>query len=223
MIITSLSPSHKNKTQQIEAVNSWQKYGECYSVNSEEEIAELRENYPGISFLKTIRTVEALYGSAPRVNINALIDTAKDFDEDLILINSDIIIEELPKFRTGGLTIFSRYDYSVDKDKSEMFTYGFDMFYIPKALLHVFPPSIYALGACFFDLSLPYRFILNKIPVFYPPGKFIFHKNHPQQYSQDEWYFLGKYFRWEFRLDETTPIERMTQITMDLIKHNLRA
>src|SRR6185312_14101018 len=156
-----------------------------------------------------------------RVNINAFFDLAKIHHEDLLLINSDIIIHKLPEFKNDGLTIFSRYDYDEDIDKSEMFIFGFDMFYVPKHLLNVFPPSIYSLGGTFWDLSLPYRFMINNIPIYYPSGKFIFHKKHKVQYDLNEWYFLGKYFRWEFKFNEYTPIEHITTIAMSQIKHKL--
>lgn len=221
IVVTSLSPSHGNKHQQVEAVKSWQPYGECYSINNSKEVKQLMEEYEGITFVETTRTIETLYGNSPRVNINAFIDFAKDNKSDLLLINSDIIIDRLPEFKQDGITIFSRYDYDEEMSKSDMFIFGFDMFFIPNHLLNIFPPSIYALGACFYDLSLPYRCIIRNIPVYYPQGKFIFHKRHEVQYSLDEWYFLGKFFRWEFRLSEITPIENITQMAMAQIRHKL--
>lgn len=221
IIVTSLIPSHGNKHQQKEAIKSWLPYGECYSINNLKESIQLKEEYEGIEFVETVRTIETLYGNSPRVNINAFIDFAKEKNEDLFLINSDILIDNLPVFKQDGITIFSRYDYEDDRSKSDMFIFGFDAFFIPKHLLNIFPPSIYALGACFYDLSLPYRCIIKNIPVYYPFGKWIFHKKHEVQYSLDEWYFLGKFFRWEFRLNETMPIEHITQMAMAQIRHKL--
>lgn len=202
MIITSLSPKHSNAKQQQAAINSWQRYGQCYSLNSKSEMADLKNEYSGIIFLETSRTTEALFGK-PRVCVNAMIDIAKMYDEDLILINSDIILgEDLPEFKQDGISCLSRYDYNDDMAVYEKFESGFDVFFIPKKFLNIFPPSIFALGMAWWDYFLPYIAMNKNIPVHYFEKAYAFHKRHEVQYSLNEWVFVGNYFASYFKIKQ---------------------
>lgn len=220
IIITSVSPSHKNSDNQHHAINSWQDHATCVSMNTEEEIKILHKSYTNIFFIETKKTVYPLL-SKPLVNINAIFDHAIKIQEDLLLINSDIIIEELPKLKKDGITIFSRYDYDDNMEENTMFTWGFDAFYIPYEFLKIFPPSVYALGACWFDLSIPLRAIQSIVPIYYPKGKFIFHKKHQPQWSQLEWERMGHYFVWEFGWDRKMNLGAVATAAMATIKSKL--
>jgi hypothetical protein len=110
--------------------------------------------------------------------------------------------------------MLSRYDYTNSFDDGKIFNNGFDVFFIPKQLLHIFPPSIYAMGAAWWDYWIPYRAMLAGIPVYWPQGKYAFHKLHPTQYSQDEWNYLGEYFRWEFKLNKKLMIGQIATATL---------
>lgn len=199
LIVTSLSPHHSNFLLQLEAVDSWQQFGKCYSLNTASEIEHLKPLYPEINFVETHRTVEAIFGT-PYVTINAIIDFAIDKDEDLLIVNSDIILTALPPLHTNGLTILSRWDYTDHFGDARLFVAGYDVFHLPKAYLKIFPPSIYSLGQTFWDHSLPYRFIINKIPVYWPKDKCAFHKLHRTQWKLEDWEKMGQYFQWEFNL-----------------------
>ena len=107
IIVTSLSPNHSNKANQQAAIDSWQQYGKCYSMNG---VNENIEGFTGIEFIKTNKTMQHLYGK-PLVNINAFFDNAL---ADALIINSDIIIQLLPDLNQDGITIFSRHDYTED-------------------------------------------------------------------------------------------------------------
>lgn len=201
IIVTSLSPGHKNRENQVEAVKSWQGKGRCYSLNSPGEIVETG----GIDMIPTGRTTE-YYTGKPLVSINAIIDHAIELQQDLLIVNSDIILLELPEFKPDGITIFSRYDYHTDINHNKIFPSGFDVFYIPLKLLTIFPPSVYALGAAWFDYWIPYTCMKLDIPVYYPPGKFAFHKVHEIQYPYEQWIYLGEFFRWQFRFHRNMSI-----------------
>lgn len=206
IIVTSLSPGHKNRENQIEAVKSWQGKGICFSVNNEQEIEEMKDHgYEGVRFLPTRKTTE-YYTGKPLVSINDIIDHAIEWEDDLLIVNSDIILGELPEFKTDGITIFSRYDYHIDINQNKLFSAGFDVFYIPVRFLTIFPPSVYALGAAWFDYWIPYTCMKLNIPIYYPPGKFAFHKVHEVQYPYDQWIFLGEFFRWQFRFHRNMSI-----------------
>jgi hypothetical protein len=220
IIVTSLSPNHSNKENQINAIESWKQYGPCYSMNNGKEREQLESLYNGINFIKTERTLQQLIGK-PLVNINAMIDYAKDSHNDLLLINSDIILSSLPDLKEDGITIFSRYDYSESFEDAKMFVFGFDVFYIPYKFLNLFPPSIYSLGAAWHDLSTPYRAMLNSIPVYYPEQKYAYHKLHPTQYNLEEWNYIAEYFKWEFKLDKKLTGGQVATLIMDKIKSKL--
>lgn len=223
IIVTSLSPNHANSENQHNAVESWQKIAAlCYSINTESEIEVLQKeyNYAGIEFIQTNNTVKELLGK-PLVTINTFINFARYKEQGLLLVNSDIIIKDLPELKEDGITIFSRYDYIDSLNDSKMFIYGFDAFYIPYKFLNIFPPSVYALGVSWWDLALPYRVILNNIPLYYPKGKFAFHKFHETQYSQREWDYIADYFKWEFKIDRNLNNGNVATYMMQEIKKRL--
>lgn len=201
LIVTSLSPHHSNFLLQLESVESWSKFGKCYSLNVAKEIEQLQPLYPSITFVETHKTVESLF-QKPYVTINAIMDFAIEKDEDLLIINSDIILTELPPLHTNGLTIFSRWDYTDHFGDARLFVAGYDVFYLPKTFLKVFPPSIYSLGQTFWDHALPYRFIINNIPVYWAKEKCAFHKLHRTQWKFEDWEKMGRYFQWEFNLNK---------------------
>lgn len=217
IIITSLSPNHSNKENQSNAVNSWKEYGECYSMNGANEIAQLETLYSDIKFIKTDRTVKQLIGK-PLISINAMIDYANEKQEDLLIINSDIILTGLPELKQDGITIFSRYDYTYSFEDAKMFIHGFDVFYLPHKFLSIFPPTIYGMGACFWDHSIPYRAIVNDIPVYWCKNKNAFHKLHPAQYDYKEWEYMGEFFKLEFKLNKQWPIPKVTTTVLPIIK-----
>lgn len=211
IIVTSISPGHANKEHQENAVKSWQGYR--ISMNGPNESIQ---GYDGVAFISTDRTAQHYVGK-PLVTINAMIDHAKSMDDDLMLINSDIILTDLPTFKQDGVTIMSRYDF----DTKELFPYGFDVFYIPKKFLNIFPPAIYAMGVAFWDYWIPKHCIINKIPLYYPTAKHALHKHHVTQYSQAEWDYIGEFFKWEFKFDKKLTVPQITTATLNEIKSKL--
>lgn len=212
IITTSLSLKHSNS--QHEAINSWQYFGKRYSLNSANEI-NISE-YQNIEFIETHKTIQHLTGK-PLVTINAMIDLAIQKEDDLLIVNSDIIIKSLPTFKENGITIFNRYDYTNFFDDGKIFKLGFDMIYIPKSLLSIFPPSIYAMGATWWDYWIPFFAIKKNIPIYSSHVKHIFHKVHPIQYSHDEWKYLGEYFRLDFKLEKNLNMEVIAPRTVKII------
>ena len=227
LILTSLSPNHHNKELQIDCVKSWMPYGEVWSLNTQKEIDIIgQENYPGVKMLPTDKTMEHLFGKS-LVNISAFFDIAKIHREDLFIINSDIHVKDLPELRQDGVTVFSRYDYRDTMDQSLLFKNGFDAFYIPERFLKLYPPSLYAMGSVFWDFNVPYRMILNNVPLYYPKGRHLFHKWHQNQYSYAEWLWLGELFAWEHRLGKEKRfgkeqiVQQICTETLALIKSKL--
>lgn len=216
IIITSISPNHINKEGQSLAVDSWKSKGHRISLNAAKEVPQIGNDYKEMMVVPTDKTVEYYVGK-PLVSINAMIDHAKKIGDDLLLINSDIIFPVLPPVKDDGITIFSRYDLETEKK----FEAGFDVFYIPKKFLSIFPPTIYAMGVAFWDYWLPKHCIRLGIPVYYPKGKFAFHKEHETQYSHAEWNYIGEYFKWEFKYDPKKTIPQVATEALNEIKSKL--
>lgn len=224
IIVTSISANHSNGDNQHNAIESWQPYGECYSLNNAGEITELSQRYKNINFIETNKTIEQIV-SKPLVTINAMIDFAISKGDDLLLLNSDIIIRGLPEFKPNGISALSRYDYIDNFDDCKMFQAGFDVFYIPKEILKIFHPSIYAMGMSWWDYWIPYIAMSKNIPLYYPKGKYAFHKIHNTQYSTDEWVHIGEHFAWEFKMKGYTGIQQVGQLATKAllrIKNHLR-
>ena len=205
IIVTSLSPSHSNAANQQAAIDSWQGMGDCYSLNSPDEDVN---GFTDIEIIPTYKTVLDLLGKRC-VNINAMIDLAISKRDDLLIINSDIILCDPVEFKPDGITMLSRYDYLHDPIESKIFAAGFDVFHIPYKFLAMFPPSVYAMGVAWWDYWIPYRAILAGVPLYWPQGKHALHKLHGTQYSQAEWLYIGDYFKWEFKFDRNLNIGQM--------------
>lgn len=219
IICTSLSPNHSNAANQQAAIDSWQKYGQCYSLNSP---GEIQVHYDGITIQETDKTVEAFTGKRC-VTINAMINFAKPRGCDLLIINSDILLTDLPEFKQDGITIISRYDYTDDINNSKIFAAGFDVVHIPRQFLHIFNPTIFAMGVAWWDYWIPYRAMLSGVPVYWPDVKVAFHKLHNTQYSQAEWLYIGEYFKWEFKFDKNLHIGQMaTKILTKIQQRSIR-
>jgi len=219
LIITSISPRHKNKENQIAAIKSWQKYGNVFSMNRQDEINQIdKSEYQDVAFIPTTRTIEQLFG-IPRVNINAMIDIGILHCKDIFLINSDVIIERLPELKQDGMTILNRCDYTKEFSDGILFEHGFDGFFIPKEYLKLYPPSIYGMGSTFVDFSLPYRMMRNGVNVYWPQGKTLYHKTHELQWSYEEWERTGRFFQLEFNLDRHLLVEQFTPQILAEIKN----
>lgn len=217
IIVTSLSPNHSCNSNQHNAIASWKQYGDCYSLNNPNEIDKLKEY--DIELIPTGRTLHPVLQKY-LININSILDFSPA--NDLLYLNSDIILKNLPPLKQDGVTLMSRYDYTDDINQVTMFPHGFDAFYIPKQFLNEFPPSIYALGAAWHDYWIPKWCIVKGIPLYYPAGKFAFHKVHPVQYSHTEWLRIGEYFRWEFQLPRELTIPQIATKTINEIRLNCR-
>lgn len=190
-------------------------------MNCIDEVETIKDaNYEGIEVINTYRTVE-YFIRKKLVNINAMFDFAKEYHEDVMIVNSDVIVPVLPKINSNGITILSRYDYSESIDDAEKFDLGYDVFVIPKIWLEFFPPSIYAMGAAWWDYWIPFVSMYQGIPLFYPNGKFAFHKRHPMQYAYEEWVRMGEYFRWEFKMDAYVHINQLAPLALEKIKQRL--
>jgi len=207
--ITSISPTHVNGEVQFMATKSWEDLGYLpVSLNHPSEIEILKDKYPHVKFIPTLRTMEMLYGKK-YVAINAMMDWAKEQDfESVLIINSDIILEfslaynKLSVFRltlcNEGLVVIKREDFNNDdRSDAKRYDYGMDAFLIHKKFLNIFPQSVYCMGQTWWDFWVPYTALKNKLPIYLVREPMAFHKAHNTQYTAKEWVRMTNYFQWE--------------------------
>lgn len=221
IFLTSISPKHINEGIQSVCVNSWSKYGKVYSFNCAEEINGLYDKYDNVTFVETKRTMEQVWRK-PLVCISALIDWAKTQDEDkFCIINSDIeldineiFLERIEVKLSNSFIFANRCDYENEKDSSEVYTHGIDVFFLNKKYLNVLPPSLHCFGMTFWDYWIPYKAIRSGIKTIFVGQKIAYHKKHKIQYKDYDWQRSGEYFLWENELYQFNPQQGIGRMSM---------
>lgn len=224
--ITSISPNHINAGIQQKAIDSWVKLGmEVYSINSKKECEILEPIYTGVKFLQTVRTMEKTYGR-PHVNISAIIDACKEMQGDeFCIINSDIELTEsvslanVSKEILNNLVIANRINHNGDY-KGNTYLAGFDVFFIHRRFLDLFPQSMHAMGMTFVDYFIPYTATQNGVQVVIIEQPFAYHLNHAAQYSKDMWLKSGRFFLWEnmlYQFNDTKDVGKMSNFVYNYI------
>jgi len=183
VIITSLAPSHKNKENQLKAIESWRKHDtKIVSVNHISEIKQLKEEY-NVEFIEPGKTGVDLFGRH-YVPASELLKVIKKEGSGLI-INSDIIIKDLPKFGINPI-VFNRYDFNDNIDQAVFFRSGFDAFYLKDNHCDL-PETRLCLGQCHWDYWLPIMLLNKGFSLERPVNPHIYHKRHELQYSILNW------------------------------------
>lgn len=230
--LTSISPTHINKDIQKKAVKSWLDLGmRVVSMNSELEVISLMEFYPEVEFITTDRTMEHLFGK-PYVMISAMIDWCKSQDEShFCLINSDIELrmdaETLSRLQDRMKTavwMANRVNYREGYTGTQYLD-GIDVFFLHKRFLSIYNQSLYCIGQCFWDYWIPYKAIMNRLPVKFIKQDVAFHKEHTIQYNSDMWKKSGRYFLWEndlYQFSDTQGIAQMSKFVYNFIYNGSR-
>lgn len=204
--LTSIAPRHYHEGVQQECVKSWIRHGfKVFSFNSYSEAEKLREEYPEVTFITTHRTFEHRFGK-PYVAVNALLDWAKEQeDEHILILNSDIFIEvNTPLFFE---TIFKQSDFSFThrrdvqeinpvSSESNIMSWGIDVFLLNKKILNIFPQTSLAIGMTHWDYWLPYTASKKGIKPVEIQIPFAYHKIHPQQWGHQIWMGMGQHCMW---------------------------
>lgn len=200
--LTSISPSHKNKEFQQDAIKSWKDQGfKVYSFNCKEEI-ELLKDYD-INFIEVEEHGKDLYGK-PYVYLNSFIDFIKENGSALIL-NSDIILKKgivkVIESTLEDVLVLSRYDDNGIELKR--FKDGYDAFYISKELAHKLPVSQLVMGQCHWDYWLPISSMRAGYKIVTSKSILAVHKKHPLQYDHASWTKTALIFGKELDLNGT--------------------
>lgn len=228
---TSINPSHVNAHNQLMAVESWHKSGiEIYSLNTLEEIQVMKQTYPSwVKFIPSIKTSKHIFGK-PCILINEMIEHfyKNQTGDILMLINSDIIlntsIELLDKIKSLSklcIPISHRNDYTNEFNDGQKYKHGFDVFFINKKYINIFPHSIYSMGQTWWDYWIPYIAMKNKVPVFLIEDEFAFHKEHPIQYDTKNWSKMTEYFKWENNITGSNHQEINNNIRDEIINNSI--
>lgn len=226
--ITSISPTHINKDIQKKAIDGWIELGmKVISVNSKKEIVLLENDYPNVEFIPTVRTLEKTYGK-PYVQISAIIDICKEYDQDdyFCIINSDIelksdneTIKNIEEIMTDYVVMSNRVNHSGNYIGAKYLA-GIDVFFLHKRFLNSYPESMHGLGMTFIDYFIAYTATQAGIPTMFIEQNFAYHLEHPAQYSSDSWKKSGRYFLWEnelYQFSDTNGIGKMSTFVFEYI------
>lgn len=220
VVCTSISPVHPNN--QLRAVKSWQDLGLIInSFNHPSEISELKQQYNGVNFIATDRTMELTY-KKPLVQISAVLDWMKGQTQShFCIINSDIelktdntTIVRIQEEMKTAIVLCNRIDYENENIyEGKQYQYGIDVFFIHKKFVHLYPQSMFCFGQCFWDYEIPYIAAKKGIEVTFLKQTIAFHKKHSFQYNEDEWKKAGRYFLWHnelYQFDDIHGIGKMS-------------
>ena len=191
--LTSLSPAEGNVPLIRECIQSWRKAGlQVQAFNHPAEIDRLAALYD-VDFVPVTETSAAIFGKH-LVPIKAMLDWAVEKNAPILLINSDINLRlaewELKRLRwlsAGGLFYFVRYNHDGNPGRPVRETYGIDAFLFHGRDLPPTPPSFLSMGQPFWDYWIPHLFAMHNRPIFTPVFPAALHRNHPHQWSWENW------------------------------------
>lgn len=200
IFLTSISPRHILEGRQQEATKSWLKHSRVISLNHPSEIEVLKtQGYDkDIEFVPTLRTQKGLF-NRHYVCLNALTDYIREHNfEQACVINSDISISEdttkMDRIKEAMQTSFvylHRWNFGSDPKQSMEYRDGVDAFFFTPAMADLLPQTMFCLGHCFFDIWLPWFYVIKGYHITSFKEPIIYHQNHQIQYDQGNWHFMG--------------------------------
>lgn len=171
-IATSIAPGARLDVQQV-AVASWLDQGfSVLSLNAMEEIGNLERHFPGVDFVPASRTAKPFIGK-PLVFVNDLLDALGRRSEPIVgIVNSDIRIDAragladfIARHSSDGLLFGPRLDVrSWDDPDGRQDPFGFDLFFFPRVMAGIWPPTRFCLGQGYWDFWMPLTAILQNKP-----------------------------------------------------------
>lgn len=231
--ITSISPNHVNRDQQLKAVKSWIDLGcEVVSFNHASELEQLKDKYKTVNFIATDRTMELTYGK-PLVSISAILDWAKSQQEEhYCIINSDIELKtdsqtmvRIREQMNHSIVLCNRVNYENEIKEGKEYLFGIDVFFVHKKFVHLYPQSMHCFGQCFWDYEIPFTAAKKGVEIVFLKQQIAFHKNHLVQYKDDDWRKAGRYFLWHhelYQFDDIHGIGKMSTYVYNFIYNNAK-
>lgn len=193
ILITSVSPNHKNIDVQQKCIDSWNACGfKPVTINHESENVP---QYSGIEYIKTTDNFHELYGKY-YLPINTMLAYGRQFDS-FCITNSDIEFngvnaDKVNQLVNNGFLFSNRIDY--DNISKEPYRYGFDFFAFHSNFYSVFTDTRFVLGQCHYDYWLPYKAIISGVKSYWIRNEFCYHKKHAIQYDKNSWKKTGIVF-----------------------------
>jgi hypothetical protein len=192
-VFTTINP-YGNFDAQREAILSWCKEYDVYSVNSEEEIKIAEELYPEVVFVQTKNTYQV--GSKTLIKLDAILDAIKSTDaKRCAIVNSDIILGRKVKIDRkfdSSLVIATRWE--LGKKPSYPFTDGYDLFIFDRKILELFYNKNYVIGMPWWDFWIPIVANRAGIPIYHIKNEIIQHRTHKTNYAQETWHIFANFF-----------------------------
>jgi hypothetical protein len=188
---TSIAPFQIEK--QVRAIESWIDLGiSVHSINSQNEIDCLYQEFPKINFHPVMSNGHNLYGK-PYVFLNDVFQVALNVlrsKDVFVLCNSDIFIDntfyEPSQFvvNPNEMVLATRFNVS-DRHLPIGLDYdcGIDIFCANMTALNSFGMDEFCLGVPFWDFWLPIKAIHNGLSVKKLNYPLAIHVNHPENYS----------------------------------------
>ncbi len=191
-VFTTINP-YSNFESQNEALLSWSKYYDVYSVNPVDEIEIVKDKFPYVKFIETDDIF--IYGEKKLVKLNAILKSMKIIDsKKFAIINSDIILKrDIPtKFLKSDLTIGTRWELD-DINKPYPFNNGYDLFIFNKDMIDLYLNDNYVIGMPWWDFWIPLITIKSQLNLSHIKNDIIFHRTHDTNYDPDVWIKFGEY------------------------------
>lgn len=216
---TSLNPMHRDPKIQYDAVISWKKHGNVYSLNTEKEIKKLEPVFPWINFVQCESEDSIKKYGKPIPKINSFFDAFRQVDSDYYtIINSDIIINSSKynwiKYKRDLediVTISQRYDIKGEEIKAHF--WGFDTFTLHKSHLDKLPnDENYVLGKPWWDYWFPKYFIENNIPIQINNTPIFYHIDHDKNWDDDDSKEFLEYFKHSFNIPKEEDLMDLKEV-----------
>ncbi|TXN44750.1 hypothetical protein [Methylobacterium sp. WL7] len=195
-LVTSLMPVRHEI--QRSAVNSWHAYGaHVLSINSDDEIALLRDIYPDVTFISAPRDARREYGK-PYVYMSDMISALRHSGQEIVgIINSDIVLSstnlsfmrEIKEAARYCIVYGHRFDVDsikqidIDPNEGELFVGGIDWFMFSREQTSLLEDQPFIFGCPWWDLWLPVLASINKIEICLANGRLAFHEVHKQRWD----------------------------------------
>ncbi len=198
VIITSLSLLPHHIAVQSTCLNSWKRAGfTIHCKNRKSEVARLKHLYPQVSGWHECEKVQKEYAK-PTQSIHALIQTAVEIDQTVLLVNSDIEIhgkQQVVRDAIGsGVLVGIRHDYDSDKRYAVRFAWGLDAFSFTPSQAKRLPYLPFGIGKPVWDYWLPQHWRSIGMPMNFIGEPFFFHKKHKLNWSEAEWLMGAEWF-----------------------------
>jgi len=198
--LTSLPPRPRDPAATAECINSWRAAGlKVVAFNHPSEIETLSQTFD-VEFVPVEKTAHETFGGH-YIYVNTLLNWAAEQNILALLINADIRLQleqwELQRIRRlcdGGLGYFVRFNHDGDVRRAHREVHGIDAFLLHGRDASLFPESFLSLGQPWWDYWVPLVFANNNRPLHAIDFPVTFHRNHPQNWSWENWGRCGVEF-----------------------------